>query len=197
MLASHYVAVPRVARGARRIYVPRLARPGLGASGTLAGQGCGAPMLSSAQLQALAVGAGFPPSLAPQMAAIALRESGGCPTAYNPVAPDNSYGLWQINILGNPGLLDALGLTDPTQLFDPATNAAAAAYLYGGNAANINTAWAATSGGLPGLPSPAMTAADLAPYLPAAVTSDIASLDPTTLTLGAVALGLFLAAAFG
>ncbi len=34
-----------------------------------------------------------------------------------------------------------LGLSDPTQLYDPATNAAAAFLLWGGNPANLQTAW--------------------------------------------------------
>ena len=55
-----------------------------------------------ASLKALAKGAGFPDSLLDIMARIALAESGGNPNAHNENAGtgDNSYGLWQINIIG-------------------------------------------------------------------------------------------------
>jgi hypothetical protein len=184
--------VPAIYRPAPRrvVRLPRLRGRGLGAAGTLAGQHCGAGVLSTAQLVQLALDAGFPSSLASQMATIALRESGGCPTAYNPVAPDNSYGLWQINVLGNPGILAALGLTDPAQLFDPATNAAAAFYLYGGNPSNIGIAWAATAGP----PAPASSAGlDLASMLQADLPAALGQMDPTTLIAGAALAGLALA----
>lgn len=107
--------------------------------------GC-AGQLVYAQLQALAMNAGFPSNLAPLMSQIALRESGGCPTAHNPGPGEDSYGLWQINVQGNPSLMGALGITDVNQLYDPATNAQAAAWLYGGDPNNINIAWASTVG---------------------------------------------------
>lgn len=100
--------------------------------------------LAVGQLTQLASSAGFPDNLAPLMAQIAIRESGGCPTAHNPGPGEDSYGLWQINVQGNPGVLAALGLSDPTQLYDPSTNAAAAAWLYAGDPNNINIAWAST-----------------------------------------------------
>lgn len=186
------------------VYTPR--RRGLGATGTLSGQACGAGILSNAQLQALAISAGFPASLAPQMAAIAQRESAGCPTAYNPgtaLIPENSYGLWQINVLGNPGILDALGLSDPTQLFDPETNAAAAFYLYGGDPNNINVAWMATSGpptSTLGLPDSSVTVPLPTLVMPTDLDSleaDLSGIDPTTAVIGAAVLGLVLAAVLG
>lgn len=100
-----------------------------------------ASYLSPAQIFQVARGSGFPWSTAIEMTAIALRESGGCPTAHNPGPGEDSYGLWQINVQGNPGILSALGLSDPAQLYDPATNAAAAFLMWGGNDANLNTAW--------------------------------------------------------
>jgi hypothetical protein len=112
----------------------------------LAGLGA---LLSTDQIAQYAMGAGFPPATAQWMAAIALRESGGNPYAHNPgtaAVPEDSYGLWQINVRANPGVLSALGLTDPTQLYDPATNARAAAWLWAGNDNNILIAWRATSG---------------------------------------------------
>jgi hypothetical protein len=109
------------------------------------GLGAAAP-LTPDQIYATAIGAGFPPSVATQMTAIALRESGGRPdatftgSAANPNS-ESSWGLWQINIQGNPTLMAQLGITDPSQLLDPATNARAAYALYGGNPNNLNVAW--------------------------------------------------------
>lgn len=59
--------------------------------------------------------------------AVALAESGGNPRAHNPVPPDNSYGLWQINMLGSlgPDRRKKLGITSNSALFDPAVNARA------------------------------------------------------------------------
>lgn len=62
------------------------------------------------------------------MSAIAMAESGGRTTAHNPIPPDNSYGLWQINMLGSMGASRRreYGITSNSQLFDPAINARAA-----------------------------------------------------------------------
>jgi hypothetical protein len=62
------------------------------------------------------------------MAAIAMAESSGNPRAHNSTPPDNSYGLWQINMIGNlgPARRKQLGISSNEQLFDPATNAKAA-----------------------------------------------------------------------
>lgn len=63
--------------------------------------------------------------------AIALAESGGDPEAHNPVPPDDSWGLWQINMRGalGPDRRAKLGLTRNAELTDPATNARAAALI--------------------------------------------------------------------
>jgi hypothetical protein len=67
------------------------------------------------------------------LTAIAGRESGYNPQAYNgnTGTGDNSYGLWQINMLGSMGPARAaqLGITNYNQLFDPVTNAMAAINL--------------------------------------------------------------------
>lgn len=59
--------------------------------------------------------------------AIALAESGGRARAHNPNAAtgDNSYGLFQINMLGKmgPARLKQYGLSSNNDLFDPLTNA--------------------------------------------------------------------------
>lgn len=90
--------------------------------------------LSYADLQGLWIKAGGSAEAAPIMAAIALAESGGNPTAHNPVPPDDSYGLWQINMLGQMGVerKAAYGLSSYTDLYDPLTNAKAAVAIGAG-----------------------------------------------------------------
>jgi len=107
--------------------------------------------LSPAQLYQLALSAGFPPGTtanqgnAGTMAAIAMRESAGCPGATNLSSTEQSYGLWQINVMANP--VTALGLSSPSQLLDAATNAQAAYQIWGGNDANLDIAWYILHGG--------------------------------------------------
>jgi len=57
--------------------------------------------------------------------AVALAESGGDTRAHNGVPPDNSYGLWQINMIGDlgPDRRHQYHLKSNDELFDPATNA--------------------------------------------------------------------------
>lgn len=61
------------------------------------------------------------------LAAIAQAESRGNPNAHNdnPRTGDDSYGLWQINMLGRmgPERLKRFGLKSYSDLYDPATNA--------------------------------------------------------------------------
>lgn len=84
------------------------------------------------QLYQLARQAGFDMNAANIAAAVALAESDGDPRAHNDDPPDDSYGLWQINMLGakGPERRRALGLTSNAQLFDPAINAKAAKYVF-------------------------------------------------------------------
>jgi len=110
--------------------------------------------MTAPEIYALARAAGFPPIVAVTMTAIALRESGGIPTAFNGNAAtgDRSYGLWQIN-MRDPAVAallqkEKLLVVDPTasgdeenQLFHPATNARAAFLLWNGNNHNLNVAW--------------------------------------------------------
>lgn len=61
---------------------------------------CSVTPLNEPQLEQLASNAGFNSTLAPVMAAIAIAESGGCPTATNPNdngGTQTSWGLWQIS----------------------------------------------------------------------------------------------------
>jgi len=105
--------------------------------------------LTTLQLYDLAKAAGFPPATAVKMVAIALRESAGDPQAHNGVPPDDSYGLWQINMLGKlgPQRLQLFGISKAADLFDPAVNARAAYILWGGNDNNLNVAWAINRNG--------------------------------------------------
>lgn len=97
--------------------------------------------LSYAQIRAYAVAAGA--SDPDTAAAVAMAETGGTgnTNSHNPVPPDNSYGLWQINMLGamGPDRRKKLGITTNTQLYDPGTNARAMVMLSNGGT-NFN-AW--------------------------------------------------------
>ena len=85
-------------------------------------------------LVALARSAGFTGNNAAIMAAIAMAESGGRSSAHNnnPRTGDNSYGLWQINMLGGmgPQRRRAFGIGSNEALFDPAVNANAARQVF-------------------------------------------------------------------
>lgn len=88
---------------------------------------------------------GFPVLQAVIMGAVALRESGGIPTAYNgdTQTGDDSYGLCQINwkVPQIRNLLAPHGITDKNQLFNPETNAKAAYILWDGKDRNLDVAW--------------------------------------------------------
>lgn len=88
--------------------------------------------LSVSQIYANARAAGFSASEAITATAIAMAESGGNPAAHNPNPPDNSYGLWQINMIGGlgPARLREFGLSSYSQLLDPMTNARAARRVF-------------------------------------------------------------------
>lgn len=68
--------------------------------------------------------------------AVMMAESGGNPRAHNPNAAtgDNSYGLFQINMLGSlgPARLRQFGLSSNEELFNPMTNARVAFRMSGG-----------------------------------------------------------------
>jgi hypothetical protein len=101
--------------------------------------------LTSDQIALYAAAAGAPdPRLA---AAIAMAESGGNTSAHNALPPDDSYGLWQINMIGagGPDRRRALGITTNAQLYDPATNARAMMLVSGGGT-NF-TPWSAYTSG--------------------------------------------------
>jgi len=80
------------------------------------------------KLTQLARSVGMPEDKIPTMVAIALAESAGKTDAHNPVPPDDSYGLWQINMIGNlgPARRKEYGLKSNEELKDPRKNAKAA-----------------------------------------------------------------------
>lgn len=85
--------------------------------------------MNASDLATLAAAAGFSGSDVNVAAAIALAESSGNPSKYNPEtqagAPpgQGSYGLWQIYLFKHPEFAGS-------NLYDPATNAAAAFQVY-------------------------------------------------------------------
>lgn len=90
--------------------------------------------MDAAEIAQYARGAGLSGDAVAISVAIALAESGGNPKAHNPVPPDNSYGLWQINMLGSLGTARRrqFGISSNDELYDPATNARAMYAISGG-----------------------------------------------------------------
>lgn len=102
--------------------------------------------LNKQQLVSLALKVGFKGRHAAVAAAVAYAESTGNPMAHNKVPPDNSYGLWQINMIGNlgPARRRQWGLKSNEELFNPETNAKIAYKISGG----VNfSAWTTFTGG--------------------------------------------------
>lgn len=83
--------------------------------------------LTMAECYTLALGAGLPPAEAKKAAAIAMCESDGDPNAHNSTPPDDSYGLWQINMLGRlgPERRAQFNISSNSELYSPVTNAKA------------------------------------------------------------------------
>jgi hypothetical protein len=104
--------------------------------------------MTAEEIYTIARQVGFPPETAVKMVAIALKESGGNPAAYNGTGPDNSYGLFQVNMIGTlgPARRQQFGLSDNSQLFDPVTNAQAAYAIWAGDDRNLDRAWAIDRG---------------------------------------------------
>ena len=91
-------------------------------------------VLSKPEIKALAIKAGFPEDIAPTITQIAMGESSGKVDAHNPDAStgDNSYGLMQINMLGDmgPERRSSFGLKSNEELFNPLKNMQAAYKIY-------------------------------------------------------------------
>lgn len=79
--------------------------------------------------------------------AIALAESGGNLYAHNQIPPDNSYGLWQINMIGDlgPQRRAQFKLKSNEDLFSGITNATAMSLIYLGQGWR---AWSVYSSGI-------------------------------------------------
>ena len=97
----------------------------------------GATELTSRQLVQLLAAVGFEGKALKTAWAVAMRESRGHPTSHNTNAKtgDNSYGLFQINMIGSLGverlakLQDKIGIVKHADLLDPVANAKAAYYM--------------------------------------------------------------------
>lgn len=95
------------------------------------------------QLIKLAQQVGFKGNNAAVAASVAMAESGGNSMAHNDDSKkppnkrsgDNSYGLWQINMIGNlgPSRRKQFNLKSNDELFDPLTNAKVAYKISGGS----------------------------------------------------------------
>jgi len=95
--------------------------------------------------------------------AVAMAESGGNTNAHNSTPPDDSYGLWQINMLGALGgpRRKQFGISSNQELFDPQKNANAAYMIWKGSGWNAWTTYtngaykkftdAAENGSIPGV----------------------------------------------
>lgn len=92
--------------------------------------------LSYSDIMGIWIKAGGSAAAAPVAAAVAMAESGGNPNAHNAKPPDDSYGLWQINMIGSmgPARRAQFGISSNSALFDPLTNARAAVKISNGGA---------------------------------------------------------------
>lgn len=91
--------------------------------------------LSQSEIEGYAADAGFTGNDIHIAGAVAMAESGGSTTSHNATPPDNSYGLWQINMLGSlgPSRRKQFGITSNDQLYDPRINAQAAHAVWKGS----------------------------------------------------------------
>lgn len=110
------------------------------------GQASDKKVLSVQDLFLLVNQMGIPADQQATAIAIALAESNGEVKAYNGVGKDNSWGPWQINTKGaGQQYLSNLGVTTPSELWDPVKNAYAMKVLSKGGT-NWNAWTTFTSG---------------------------------------------------
>ena len=96
-----------------------------------------AKVLTEHELVDLLAAVGFEGKALKTAWSVVMRESRGRPVAHNKNANtgDNSYGLFQINMIGDLGVSrlakfqDVIGITKYADLFNPVTNAKAAYYM--------------------------------------------------------------------
>lgn len=129
-------------------------------------------VLSANEIAYYAKAAGFPDGEVGLATAIAMAESGGNTRAHNQRPPDNSYGLWQINMYGTlaTGRRLMFGIATNDQLFDPTVNARAALMIRRGQGW---TAWSVYSSGAYKKHLTAANAAAGAPTAPGGSTDNI------------------------
>jgi hypothetical protein len=100
-------------------------------------------MLTDKELKNLLLTVGFEGKALKTAWAIAKRESNGRPLAYNGnrATGDSSYGIFQINMLGNLGVhrQEKFNLKSNNELFDPTKNAEIAYHMTNGG--NDWSAW--------------------------------------------------------
>ena len=96
----------------------------------------GVKSLENDQLIELLDAVGFKGNALKVAWAVTKKESGGRPIAHNKNVStgDNSYGLFQINMIGDLGVArrDKFNITTNDQLFDPVTNAQVAFHMTDG-----------------------------------------------------------------
>jgi hypothetical protein len=100
----------------------------------------GAKQLTQHELVELLAAVGFEGKALKTAWSVVMRESRGRPVAHNKNANtgDNSYGLFQINMIGSLGIdrlakfQDKIGIAKTSDLLDPVANAKAAYYMTAG-----------------------------------------------------------------
>lgn len=115
----------------------------------------GATELTASELKDLLSLVGFEGNSLKVAWATVMRESRGHPTSHNKTSAtgDNSYGLFQINMIGDLGAIrrEKFGITKDAELLDPVTNAQAAYYMTG-RGTNFSS-WGYGPGAYDGTPS--------------------------------------------
>jgi uncharacterized membrane protein (DUF2068 family) len=97
----------------------------------------GAKTLTQDELIELLSAVGFKGKALRTAWAVAMKESNGRPVAHNKTVStgDNSYGIFQINMIGSLGkdrlalFNEKFGMLKPTELFDPVTNVQVVYYM--------------------------------------------------------------------
>lgn len=146
--------------------------------------------LSEGTLAALLRKAGFPEERVPLMVNIAKRESGLNPLAHNPnqATGDNSYGLFQINMIGDLGpsrlkQFADLGITSYEDLKDPWKNVQAAKRVHDSQGLGAWTTYAAALKD----PKPSLQGADLGGAMTAApAQAELERVNPWSAALSSV-----------
>lgn len=146
-------------------------------------------VLTAKQIAGVAVNAGFTGTALTTAVAVALAESGGNPNAHNGNANtgDDSYGLWQINMIGSmgPARRKQFDISENTQLYNPNTNASAAYAIYK-QSGNSFTPWSVYKSGayVKKLPAASKGIQENGGAATAIGTTDPSTSDGTTVSIG-------------